>query len=214
MLPDIIIEPGVLQCLCASAMETYNRESGGFLMGKIVTRTVGKKKRQMLLIHAAYPQQTARRGYASISDGNKRAGWRARVLLYTLSGLKGVKLVGGYHSHPHDVCELSPSDLSYLYDEVRYHKGREGFPVMDRWLEIVVSVEMRNYITRYSMEPFHTWHSHKHKVEGIVGADAGTGFHFTVGAFWVSNLGAASEKEFLGFGRRRIIHEAKVYAPV
>ncbi|MBU4032367.1 MAG: hypothetical protein KKD98_06175, partial [Candidatus Thermoplasmatota archaeon] len=62
MLPDIILDPGALQCLCASAMETYSRESGGFLMGKMVTRTVKKKSCRMLLISAAYPQQTARRG--------------------------------------------------------------------------------------------------------------------------------------------------------
>ncbi|MDO9537682.1 MAG: Mov34/MPN/PAD-1 family protein [Thermoplasmata archaeon] len=214
MLPEIILEPGALQCLCASAMETYHRESGGFLMGKMVTRTVRKRPKKMLLITAVYPQQTARRGYASISDGNMKAGWRARVLLYTLSGLKGVELVGGYHTHPHDACELSKSDLNYLYEEVRYHKGREGFAVMDKWLEIVVSIEKRRYITKYSEEPFHSWHLHKRKLEGIVAADSGTGYHFTVGAFWVSKLDKEPKSEFFGLGKKKLIKEVKVHAPV
>jgi proteasome lid subunit RPN8/RPN11 len=214
MLPDIYLDPGALQCLCASAMETYSRESGGFLMGKMVTRKVGKRSKRMLLISAVYPQQTARRGYRSISDGNMLAGWRARVLLYTLSGLRGVKLVGGYHTHPGDACELSGSDLEYLYGEVRYHKGRTGFPVMDRWLEIVVSIDRRRYTTRYSEEPFHSWHAHRRKIEGIVAADPGTGFHFTIGAFWVYNLEVGSVSEFKALPRKAVIQEAKVHAPI
>ncbi len=214
MLPDIILDPGALQCLCASAMETYSRESGGFLMGKMVTRKIRRKGRRLMLISAVYPQQTAQRGYRSISDGNRQAGWRARVLLYTLSGLRGVKLVGGYHTHPNDACEPSESDLEYLYEEVRYHKGRAGFPVMKRWLEIIVSVEKRKYITKYSEEPFHAWHSHSHKIEGIVAADSDTGFHFTIGAFWVSDLEAENLREFKSLPRTRIVHEAKVYAPI
>jgi proteasome lid subunit RPN8/RPN11 len=195
-------------------METYPRESGGFLMGKMVTRKVGKRSKRMLLVSAVYPQQTARRGYRSISDGNMLAGWRARVLLYTLSGLKGVKLVGGYHTHPGDACELSASDLEYLYEEVRYHKGRAGFPVMDQWLEIVVSIDKRRYITRYSEEPFHSWHSHRRKIEGIVAADPGTGFHFTIGAFWVSKLDSETREAFKATPKKSVIKEAKVHAPI
>ncbi len=214
MLPDIYLDPGALQCLCASAMETYSRESGGFLMGRMTTRKVGKRSKRMLRISAVYPQQTANRGYKSVSDGNRQAGWRARVLLYTLSGLRGVKLVGGYHTHPGDACELSESDLEYLYGEVRYHKGRAGFQVMDRWLEIVVSIDKRRYVTRYSEEPFHTWHGHKRKIEGIVAADSGTGFHFTIGAFWVSELDAETDEEFNAMPRKALIKEAKVHAPI
>ena len=214
MLPDIVLEPGALQCLCASAMETYPRESGGFLMGKMVTRKVRNRRRRLLSISAIYPQQTAQRGYTSISDGNKRAGWRARVLLYTLSGLAGVKLVGGYHTHPWYGCELSDSDLEYLYEEVRYHKGRAGFPAMKRWLEIIVSIERRKSTTRYSEEPFYTWHAHRRKIEGIVAADPKTGFHFTIGAFWVSGLDAETAENFAAMPRNRVIHEAKVRAPI
>ena len=214
VLPDIILDPGALQCLCASARETYPRESGGFLMGRMVSRKIRNRRRNLLGISAAYPQQTAQRGYTSISDGNKRAGWRARVLLYTLSGLEGVRLVGGYHTHPWYACELSDSDLEYLYEEVRYHKGRAGFAVMDRWLEIVVSIDKRKYVTEYSEEPFHTWHGHRRKIEGIVAADPKAGFHFTIGAFWVSHLDMETPEEFMALPRKRVIHEAKVRAPI
>jgi hypothetical protein len=111
------------------------------------------------------------------------------------------------------MCELSGSDLEYLYEEVRYHKGRAGFPVMERWLEIVISIDRRSYVTKYSEEPFHTWHSHKRKIEGIVAADPGSGFHFTIGAFWVSHLDAVSKDEFDALGRKKVIREAKVLGP-
>ena len=40
------------------------------------------------------------------------------------------------------------------------------------------------------------------------------GFHFTIGAFWVSKLDAGAAEEFMAMPRSLVVHEAKVRAPI
>ncbi|MFH0815362.1 MAG: hypothetical protein V1934_00895 [Methanobacteriota archaeon] len=178
---EILIEPGAFVDLCASAIETYNRECTGFLLGKCKR---GEEPGRRLKICSAHPQQTARRKPTSVeeSDGG---GVRTRKVLRALSYMRGVALVGGYHSHPSNECGISMVDVKYALDELR-EAEKSGYPIpAEAWLELIVAIRKRKYVLDYSPELFWNVRYSQRKIHCLIQTAPRVGYHLTIGAFWV-----------------------------
>ena len=178
---EILIEPGAFVDLCASAIETYNRECTGFLLGRAKR---GKEPARKLKICSAHPQQTARRKPTSVEESGA-GGARTRKVLRALSFMRGVALVGGYHSHPSHDCDISAADMKYALDELR-EAEKSGCPIPGgAWLEIIVSIRKRKYVLEYSPDLFWSVRYAQRKMQCLIQTAPSTGYYLTIGAFWV-----------------------------
>src|SRR3989337_1904989 len=73
----VMIERGCFLGLATSAIEAYNRETNGFVLGNEGTRTIRARPRTITVLRAAYPLQTEDRKPNWVSHGNERAFRRA-----------------------------------------------------------------------------------------------------------------------------------------
>ncbi len=96
-MDDIVIERSCFVGLVTSAVEAYNRETNGFLMGNRGTRLVRRRPREVTVLRAAYPLQTEDRKPNWVSHGNEKAFRRARRAIENLD--VGYPVLGGFHSH-------------------------------------------------------------------------------------------------------------------
>ena len=72
-MDDIVIDRGCFLGLVTSAVEAYNRETNGFLVGNQGTRLVRQRPREVTVLRAAYPLQTEDRKPNWVSHGNEKA---------------------------------------------------------------------------------------------------------------------------------------------
>ncbi len=183
MLPDsILIGPGAFLDMCASSIEAYNCECVGFLTGAVRRKAPPQRR---LRIRSAYPQQFIARRPSSAEESNAAAGVRTREVLRALSYMRGVALVGGYHSHPGSECEPSKTDLEYALDELREAED-SGHPLpYDAWLEVIVSIRKRAYGSRSSPDTFWSVRHSAKKTLAVIQTSPRVGYHLTFGAFWI-----------------------------
>jgi len=171
----VVVEPGCFLSLAASAIEAYDRETNGFLVGS------GNSRRAVL--SAAYPLQTEERKRNWVAHGNLRAFDRARRTVEQM--YVGLDLLGGFHSHTgaDGAASLSRWDLDYIEEELRRINGKTRSLAQDRWLELVIAIRRREY----RRPPGFTWslRRYKRKVGATVVLRPGVGFDLTLGAYWV-----------------------------
>lgn len=141
VLSDVWVNRWVLKLLVSSAVEVYPRETMGLLWGVKGYKKLGRKRRRVLLVKAAYPIQTARRAPTSVDWGNKSAKIR---LLNTLRSIR-VGIIGEFHSHTKvgAVAQPSSEDLRYYLRESL--AGREI--IGKDWIEMVIR------ISEYKVDP-------------------------------------------------------------
>jgi len=171
----VVVKPGCFLSLAASAIEAYDRETNGFLVGS------GNGRRAVL--SAAYPLQTEERKRNWVAHGNLRAFDRARRTVQQM--YVGLDLLGGFHSHTgaDGAASLSRWDLDYIEEELQRVNGKTGNLVQDRWLELVIAIRRRKNRQPEGV----TWslRQYKRKVGATVLLRPGVGFDLTLGAFWV-----------------------------
>src|SRR2546426_10120340 len=109
-LDHIVIERSCFLGLVTSAVEAYNRETNGFLVGNRRTRLVRQRPREVTVLRAAYPLQTEDRKPNWGSHGNEKAFKRARGAIRNLD--VGYAGVGGVQRPPRDdgAARLAPTD--------------------------------------------------------------------------------------------------------
>src|SRR2546427_7674738 len=112
-MDDIVIERSAFVGLVASAVEAYNRETNGFLVGNRRTRLVRQRPREVTVLRAAYPLQTEDRKPNWVSHGNEKAFKRARGAIENLD--VGYAGLGGFHSHTREagVARRPTTGLQY-----------------------------------------------------------------------------------------------------
>ena len=177
---DIVLDPSCFLGICASAIEAYNRETNGFLLGGRGVRRV-RHPRSVAVLKAAYPIQTEERRPSSVTHGNLNAFDRARR---TVSGLYvGLDLMGGFHSHTgtDGAAELSPSDLEYIEDELN-HLARQGEKRPD-WLELVVAIRKRAYARRHDVA--WSFRRYPRKLGATIAIKPSLGYDVTIAGYWV-----------------------------
>src|SRR5437764_1345826 len=181
-LDHIVIERSCFLGLVTSAVEAYNRETNGFLVGNRGTRLVRQRPREVTVLRAAYPLQTEDRKPNWVSHGNEKAFQRARGAIENAD--VGYAVLGGFHSHTGDdgAASLSRTDLDYVADELRrISRGRPADRV--KWLEVVMALKRRAWSS--SHEAGWATRRYRRKIGCTVALDATHGYDMTIGGYWV-----------------------------
>src|SRR3989454_6648172 len=145
-MDNIVVERSAFVGLVTSAVEAYNRETNGFLVGNRGTRRMKQRLREVTVLRAAYPLQTEDRKPNWVSHGNEKAFKRARGAIENLD-VGGYAVLGGFHSHTGDdgAASLSRTDLDYVADELRrISRGRPAERV--QWLEGAPAPKRRGWV--------------------------------------------------------------------
>ena len=181
-MDDIVIERGCFVGLVTSAVEAYNRETNGFLVGNQGTRLVRQRPHEVTVLRAAYPLQTEDRKPNWVSHGNEKAFKRARGAIENLD--VGYAVLGGFHSHTGEdgAASLSRTDLDYVADELR-RISRDRPSDRVQWLEVVMALKRREWSGRHEIG--WTTRRYQRKLGCTVALDANHGYDMTIGGFWV-----------------------------
>jgi proteasome lid subunit RPN8/RPN11 len=184
--PEVILQPGCFLGIIASAVEAYNRETNGFIMGTRRSRRDGNGG-SVAVLESAYPIQTEMRMPSWVSHGNLSAFDRAK---FTVRHLKvGLDLLGGYHSHTGSLgmASLSDMDLAYIKDEIHEMTRRGGNGHREtNWLEVVVAIRKKEF--RNPRKLLWSWREYPKKIGCRVPLSEYKGFDATMGAYWVTAL--------------------------
>lgn len=204
---DIVIDPACFLGLVTSAVEAYNRETNGFLIGADRPRKLRRAPREVAVLKAAYPLQTAERKVNWVANGNGRAFDRARQTV--TNAYRGLDLLGGFHSHtgPDAHAGLSGLDMDYIEGELSAINRGHPEPVQRRWLELVLAIRRREYAVPHALR--WTLQRYDRKLRARVALRPDLGYDITMGGFLVF-----CEKN----GRPRTIElsgteEARLHAP-
>ncbi|HYS99670.1 MAG TPA: Mov34/MPN/PAD-1 family protein [Thermoplasmata archaeon] len=181
-MDDIVIDRGAFLGLVTSAVEAYNRETNGFLVGNRGTRVVRRRPTEVTVLRAAYPIQTEDRKPNWVSHGNEKAFRRARRAMENAD--VGYAVLGGFHSHTgaDGAASLSATDLDYVADELR-RLSRSGSVDRAEWLEVVVAVKPREWSR--SHEAGWTTRKYRRKIGCTVAIDPTHGYDTTLGGYWI-----------------------------
>jgi proteasome lid subunit RPN8/RPN11 len=185
LLETILIERGCFLGLATAAIEAYNRETDGFLVGDTRSRLVRSRAREVTVLRAAVPLQTAERKVNWVAHGNANAALRARRAMENLT--LGYAVLGGFHSHTGSDGDaaLSRTDLEYVADELRRRVRRAAEPAHPiRWLEVVVALRRRSWASPHPVG----WRTrpYRRKLGCTVALDRHTGYDLVLGGYWVS----------------------------
>jgi len=179
-MENVVVDPSCFLGLCAAAIEAYNRETNGFLLGGNRTRRV-RRPRRVAVLKAAYPIQTEERRPSSVGHGNLKAFDRARTTVSSL--YVGLDLVGGFHSHtgPDGAPSLSGLDVDYIEDELN-HLRRQG-ERQERWLELIVAIRQRAYARRHDVA--WSFRRYPRKLGATIAIKPNLGYDVTLAGYWV-----------------------------
>src|SRR5437879_12343332 len=180
-MDNIVVERSAFVGLVTSAVEAYNRETKGCLVGNRGTRIMRQRPREVTVLRAAYPLQTEDRKPNWVSDGNDKAAKRARGAIENLD--VGYAVLGGFHSHTGQdgAASLSRTDLDYVADELRrISRGRPAERV--QWLEVVLALKRREWSRTHELG----WRSRAYlrKLGCTVALVPTHGYEMTDGVFW------------------------------
>jgi len=202
-MDTILMERGCFVGLATAAIEAYNRETDGFLVGDRALRVVRDRRRPVTVLRAAYPLQTAERKPNWVAHGNARAFQRAKRAMENQD--LGYEVLGGFHSHTGDdgAASLSSTDLDYVAGEIGRRIRSEG---VDRWLEVVVALRRRSWSKPHRIG--WTTRPYRRKLGCTVALDSAHGYELTLGGFWVRPAENGARKD--GAVQSS---EARLYAP-
>jgi proteasome lid subunit RPN8/RPN11 len=175
-LPPLLVDPACFLSLVNSAVEVYNRETTGLLVGAERWRVIGGRRRRVMALEGAYPLQTAARSVTWVEHGNHSAALRARTAVDSL----GFRILGEYHSHTNNEQGLSRADVEYARQALRSLNGHAP----KRWLELVLGLRRKEYAS--SRRPGFTWREYARKVGCTVVLSPRTGFDVTIAGYWVT----------------------------
>lgn len=177
----VFLDSDCLRTMITSALEVYNRETNGMLIGRMSVRSTGRKRERIMSVKDTYSYQTDDRKPTTVEHGNISAFRRVLGSLNTMN----MRIVGGYHSHnfPYNVSRLSPDDLLFAEEEMNEINKRR-INDMNRWLEVLLSVAKNVY-----RRPHRTgWHArrYRNKVRFIVVTKPFEGYDIFVSAYWIN----------------------------
>src|SRR2546427_5173612 len=198
-LDHIVIERSCFLGLVTSAVEAYNRETNGFLVGNRATRLVRQQPREVTVLRAAYPLQTENRKATWVSHGNEKAFKRARGAIENAD--VGYAVLGGFHSHTGDdgAASLSRTDLDYVADELR-RISRDRPADRVKWLEGVMALKRREGSSPH--EGGWATRRYRRKIGCTVTLDGNHGYDMTIGGTFVEGVAHRETRKVAVGGRR------------
>lgn len=173
--PAVLVDPACFLGLVNSAVEVYNRETTGLLVGTQRLRTLRGKRARVVALEAAYPLQTAARRVTWVEHGNRSAAHRARSAADSL----GFRVVGEYHSHTNNEHGLSRDDLEYAREALRRMNGAAP----PRWLELVLALRRKDYAA--PRRPGCKGRDYVRKAGCTVVVAPRLGFDVTISGYWL-----------------------------
>ena len=192
----VVIEKSSFFTIATSCIEVFNRETTGFLFGRLKYRKLQKRSVRAMVLEAAYPFQSAMRKPSEVEVVNLSAFGRVEAAMDSM----GYEIIGEYHSHPNWKAKLSKSDLGYAADSEKElcSKGyrREG----KAWLELVVSISRREYENPHQIG--WSFHDYANKAGAVFTLNEFVGYKLTFAAFWLARK-----------NDRMVPHEAQVFIP-
>ncbi len=111
----MFVSESCLAVLVTSCLETPDKETGGFLVGREEKRFIKGARVKCLTLNVAYPVQTRKSGRSYWQPGNLRAYNRIVDSVRSM----GFDIVGEFHSHIEDVAELSEEDTNFIEAELK-----------------------------------------------------------------------------------------------
>lgn len=202
-MEHIVIERECFVGLATAAIEAYNRETSGFLVGDVRLRQLRDRRQPVTVLRAAYPLQTAERKPNSVARGNEKAFERAHRAMTNLD--VGVEVLGEFHSHTgaDGDASLSRTDLDYVAEQIG-PRARAGGDA--RWLEVVVALKRRTWATPHRIG--WTARPYRRKLGCTVALDPEHGYDLVVGGYFVEATpdGGPGEVDL-------VTSEAKLHAP-
>jgi len=189
-MDSILIEPNCLATIVSSALEVYNRETNGYLLSrkKRAIKNIHGRKHRLLNLNVAYPFQTSDRKPTEVDHGNLSATHRVIDSLNSM----GVKLIGGYHSHPypnHDVI-ISDDDVKAALEEIE--RVNCNGVTLKRWLELIISAKRLDYETPHKLG--YTFKSSGDGIRVKVNARPYLGFDLKIAGYWIYPKGDSALK--------------------
>jgi len=180
-MDPVVIERSCFVGLVTSAVEAYNCETNGFLVGNRSTRVLRQRPREVTVLRAAYPLQTAERKPNWVAHGNVKAFRRAQRTMENMD--VGYEVLGGFHSHTgHDGdAELSKTDLEYVAQELQ--RLRRSRSEDARWLEVVVALRRKEWARSHGVG--WTTRTYRRKLGCTVAIDPTHGYDMTLAGYWV-----------------------------
>ncbi|NIO19466.1 MAG: hypothetical protein GTN76_01630 [Candidatus Aenigmarchaeota archaeon] len=204
---DVFIERRSFRSLITSAIEVYNRETNGALLGRNAVREINGRKNSVISVKEVYPFQTDKRTPSEVIHGNKEA---FRRVLRTFESL-GTEIIGGYHSHPYPYgfVGLSKGDITSVKEDVEAMLKIGQTRVRDGWLELLLSIKRKDYEKPHKKE----WYicDYVKKLRVRVRTREKTAYDVLISAYWVYPKEKYSEKPIkkMKFG----VKEVAVYVP-
>ncbi|MBN2042596.1 MAG: hypothetical protein JW754_02210 [Candidatus Aenigmarchaeota archaeon] len=178
---NVFIGHRCFKSLIASAIEVYNRETNGALIGKNVTRKIESERRKVISVREVYPFQLDRRTPSEVEHGNKAA---FRRVIRSMHGMK-FDIIGGFHSHPWPYTKigLSQGDIISITEELKDMRKINRNLKMDKWLEILISIKRKDYNTPQELgwSMFDTGR----KVRVLLKTGKYMGYYIIISAYWV-----------------------------
>ena len=204
---DVFIENRAFKTLITSAIEVYNRETNGVMLGRNTTRGIKDEKTKVVSIKEVYPFQTEERKPSEVVHGNIAAFKR---VLRTISSFES-EIVGGYHSHPHpyQTIRLSRADIDSIREDIEamIKAGQER--VKNGWIEVLLSIKRKDYARPKGRE----WYicDYVKRLRCHVRTRAKVGYDILISAYWIYPKGKIDQKNIkdIEFG----IREVAVFVP-
>jgi len=188
MEQTVYITENCLVELIASCLEIPHKEVGGFLIGKEEKRFIKGERTDCLSLDIAYQIRTCKSGKSFWQPENVRAYNR---IIDTIKSMN-FSIVGEYHSHIHNVAELSDEDKKFIKQEVEDF-SKSGVKVTN-WMEMVLNIETKTY-TRKQAQAFACNYFRKKVRCTIRGMrDPLVGYSITIGIYWFNPETATFEE--------------------
>jgi proteasome lid subunit RPN8/RPN11 len=204
---DVFIERRSFRTLITSAIEVYNRETNGALLGRNAVREINGRKTNVVSVKEVYPIQTEKRTPARVVHGNISAFKR---MLRAFESL-GTEIIGGYHSHPYPYgfVGLSKGDVKSIKEDIESMAKIGQKRVRKGWLELLLSIKGKDYVKPQKPE----WYicDYVKKLRVRVRTREKRGYDILISAYWVYPKEKYGEKPIkkMRFG----VREVSVYVP-
>jgi proteasome lid subunit RPN8/RPN11 len=179
-MKDVYLKFGCFASILSTVIESYPKETDGFLGGE--------NNKSRVNLEMSPPLQSAKRTEKSVEFKDTKKYNEAKSVIDAL----GLTIIGGFHSHPRNPPDLSEQDLISAGLENLIKKVNPKSPFMDKWLELVVSIHRRKFQKKFN--PMTVFDDSSKKINGKLKIQ-NNGYDYEMMEYWV-NMDEITEDEF------------------
>ena len=178
---DVFLENRSLKTIITSAIEVYNRETNGALLGRYSIHHIKGRKVKLISVKEIYPFQMEERKPSQVEHANTAAFKRFIRATDTMRN----EIIGGYHSHPvpYDKVRLSKGDIVSIREDIEEMEKLGQDRVKRGWLEVLLSITRKEYKKTHRPD----WYicDYMKKLRVRVRTRKTMGYDIIISAYWV-----------------------------